>query len=74
MKMAGIDVHKKVLMGVVVDTTEPEAKPVTGAGCSRGGDGIHGPVLAIGVAGAGTAYAFALGAGVLQPCSARAQA
>src|SRR5579863_5742951 len=28
MKMAGIDVHKKVLMVVVVDTTEPEAKPV----------------------------------------------
>ena len=28
MKMAGIDVHKKVLMVVVVDTSVPEEKPV----------------------------------------------
>jgi transposase len=28
MKMAGIDVHKKVLMVVVVDTNTPEEKPV----------------------------------------------
>src|SRR5246127_2533691 len=28
MKMAGVDVHKKVLMVVVVDTSAPEEKPV----------------------------------------------
>ena len=28
MKMAGIDVHKKVLMVIVVDTNTPEEKPV----------------------------------------------
>ena len=28
MKVAGIDVHKKVLMVVVVDTSVPEEKPV----------------------------------------------
>ena len=27
MKMAGIDVHKKVLMVVVIETTSPEEKP-----------------------------------------------
>ena len=27
MKMAGIDVHKKVLMVVVVDTSTPQEKP-----------------------------------------------
>ncbi len=27
MKMAGIDVHKKVLMVVVIETTRPEEKP-----------------------------------------------
>jgi hypothetical protein len=27
MKMAGIDVHKKVLMAVVVDTSTPQEKP-----------------------------------------------
>ena len=26
-KIAGIDVHKKVLMGVVIDATTPEEKP-----------------------------------------------
>ena len=28
MKMAGIDVHKKVLMVVVMDTSTPQEKPV----------------------------------------------
>jgi hypothetical protein len=28
MKVAGIDVHKKVLMAVVVDASAPEEKPV----------------------------------------------
>jgi hypothetical protein len=27
MKMAGIDVHKKVLMAVVVDTSTPQEQP-----------------------------------------------
>ena len=91
MKMAGIDVHKKVLMVVVVDTVPRKrnrhdddlsrcrgvaAIPnvVTGAGGGRGGHGIDRAVLAVGVAGAGATYAFAPGAGVLQPCSAGAQA
>ena len=42
---------------------------VTGTGSGRGGDGIDRSVLAVGVAGTGAPYAFALGAGVLQPCS-----
>jgi len=33
MKMAGIDVHKKVLMVVVVDTSVPEEKPGTATIC-----------------------------------------
>ena len=92
MKVAGIDVHKKVLMVVVVDTSLPEEKParrrfvtlpselqrfriwLQQQGVEEGGHGIHRAVLAVGVAGAGTAYGFALGAGVLQPCSARTQA
>ena len=37
MKMAGIDVHKKVLMVVVVDTTVPEEKPVSRGRSSRPG-------------------------------------
>ena len=45
-----------------------------GAGRRRSGDGIHGAVLAIGVAGIGAAHALAPGAGIFQPCSARAQA
>ena len=87
MKVAGIDVHKKVLMVVVVDASTPEEKParrrfvtmpselhrlltvVAGAGSRRSGDGIDCPVLAVGVAGTGAAHAFALGAGVFQPCS-----
>jgi serine/threonine protein kinase len=35
----------------------------------EGGNGIDCPVLAVGVAGTGAAHAFALGAGVFQPCS-----
>ena len=92
MKMAGIDVDKKVLMVVVVDTSVPEEKPVRRRfvtlpselqrfriwlqeqGVEEGGHGIHRAVLAVGVAGAGAAYEFALGAGVLQPRSAGAEA
>jgi len=86
MKVAGIDVHKKVLMVVVVDASTLEEKPsaairhhaervappvdvVAGAGSGRGGDGIDCSVLAVGVAGTGAPYAFALGAGVFEPCS-----
>ena len=91
-KIAGIDVHKKVLMVVVIDASTPEEKPdrrrfatmpsdlqpiidlAASAGGGGGGDGIHGPVLAIGVAGVGAVYVFAVGAGILQPCSAGSQA
>lgn len=34
----------------------------------HGGDGVDGPVLAVGLAGTGTPHAFALGVGVFQPC------
>jgi len=33
MKIAGIDVHKKVLMVVVMDTSAPEEKPGTATIC-----------------------------------------
>ena len=92
MKIAGIDVHKKVLMVVIVNGSAPEEKPtrrrfatmpsqlhqlliwLQGQGGRRSGDGIDCPVLAVGVAGTGAAYAFAPGAGVFQSCAARAQA
>ena len=81
-KIAGIDVHKKVLMVVVMDASMPESKPERrrfatlpsdlrrlltwlreqGGGSS---DGIHSPVLAIGLVGVGAVYAFAVGAGIL---------
>jgi len=47
----------------------PPVDVVAGAGSRRGGDGVDCPVLAVGVAGTGAAPAFALGAGVFQPCS-----
>ena len=92
MKMAGIDVHKKVLMVVVIDASAPEEKPGRRRFATMPSElrrlliwlqkqeveeavlESTGPILAIGVAGAGAPYAFALGAGVLQPCSARSQA
>jgi len=92
MKIAGIDVHKKVLMVVVIDASTPEEKPtrrrfvtmpselqrfriwLQQQGVEEGGHGIHRSVLALGVAGVGAPYAFALGAGVFQPCSTGAQA
>jgi hypothetical protein len=68
-KIAGIDVHKKVLMVVVMDARTSESKPerrrfasmpgeplidvAAGAGRRRSGDGIDGAVLAIGVGGCG---------------------
>ena len=87
-KIAGIDVHKKVLMVVVLDANTPEEKPerrrfrhhaerptpiidlVARAGRGRSGDGIDGPVLAVGVVGVRAIYAFAVGAGLLQPSPA----
>ena len=92
MKIAGIDVHKKVLMVVVMDSSAPEEKParrrfvtlpselqrfriwLQEQGGGGGSDGVDRSVLAVGVAGTGAPYAFALGAGVLQPCTAGAQA
>jgi hypothetical protein len=77
-KIAGIDVHKKVLMVVVIDATTPEEKPerqrfttmperdgptlglVTGTGSGRSRDGIHGPILALGVVGVGAVHAFTI--------------
>ena len=90
MKVAGIDVHKKVLMVVVVDDSAPEEKPARRRFVTLPSElqrfriwlqeqgveeaVIHRTVLAVGVAGAGAAYAFALSAGVFQPRSAGAQA
>ena len=42
----------------------PPVDVVAGAGSGRSGDGIDGSVLAVGVAGTGAPYAFALGAGI----------
>ena len=67
-KIAGIDVHKKVLRVVVIIDLAARARR------GRSGDGIHGAILAIGVVGIGTPHAFALGPGVLQPCPAGTQA
>jgi len=87
MKVAGIDVHKKVLMGSGrgceyaggeasaaairhhAERTAPTVDVVAGAGSRRGGDGIDGAVLAVGVVGTGAPHAFALGAGIFQPCA-----
>ena len=91
MKVAGIDVHKKVLMVVVVDASTPEEKPARRRFVTMPSElhrllmwlreqGVEeavmestAPVLAVGVAGTGAPYAFALGAGVFKPCSTWAQ-
>jgi hypothetical protein len=91
-KIAGIDVHKKVLMVVVMDARTPESKPerrrfatmpselrrlstwLQEQGVEEAVMESTAAVLAIGVAGVGAAYVLAPGAGIFQPCSARAQA
>jgi hypothetical protein len=92
MKVAGIDVHKKVLMVVVVDASIPEEKPGRRRFVTMPSElhrlstwlreqGVEEAVMestaqywAVGVAGTGAPHAFALSAGVFQPCSTRAQA
>jgi hypothetical protein len=70
-KIAGIDVHKEVLMVVVIDASRPEWKPerrrfaplidlVAGARYGRDGHGIDRPVLAVGVVGIRAVSAFAV--------------
>ncbi len=87
-KIAGIDVHKKVLMVVVLDASAPEEKPERRRFATmpsemrrlsiwlreRGSDGIHGPILAIGVVGVGAEHAFTSGTGIFESCSAGTQA
>src|SRR6266436_1038144 len=90
-KIAGIDVHKKVLMVVVIDASTPEEKPDRRRFATMPSDlqrlstwlraqGVEEAVME------STAqywrsvwlelepYAFAVGAGVLEPCSAGPQA
>jgi hypothetical protein len=85
MKVAGIDVHKKVLMVVVVDARMREEKPARRQFVTMsselhrlltwlreqgsGGDRVDCAALAVSVDGTGAPHAFALGAGVFQPCS-----
>ena len=86
MKIAGIDVHKKVLMVVVVDDGAPEEKPARRRFDTLPSElqrfriwlqeqGVEEAVMEStaqywrSVWLELDAYAFALGAGVLQPCS-----
>jgi hypothetical protein len=81
-KIAGIDVHKKVLMVVVMDAHAPADEPerrrfatwLREREVKRSGHGIYCPILAIGVVGIGTVHALAVGTNVFQPCSAGSQA
>ena len=83
MKDAGIDVHKKVLMVVVVDASTPEEKPARRRFVTMPSElhrlltwlreqGVEEAVMesvAVGVVGTGAPHAFALGAGIFQPCA-----
>jgi len=83
MKEAGIDVDKKVLMVVVVDASTPEEKPARRRFVTMASElhrlltwlreqGVEEAVMestAVGVVGTGAPHAFALGAGIFQPCA-----
>ena len=91
-KIAGIDIHKKVLMVVVIDASMPESKPERRRFATMPSDlrrlltwlreqGVEEAVMESTAQywrsvwlGVGALHAFAVGAGILQPCPAGAQA